>query len=106
MHQGHMDQSQQNQHSTKTGKTDHMADYPKAIPDGHKSQACFAAIIELLGQIYTDQTGKFPSPSSNGNNCIMVLNDHDSNAILVEPFKDCNADTILMAFKVLHACLC
>jgi len=75
-------------------------------PDGHKAHACFAAIVEPLGQIHKDQTGKFPTPSSTGNNYIMVLYDHDSNAILAEPFKDCTTATILAAFKVLHARLC
>jgi len=107
MHQGHLDQSRQNQRSTKADEAEHMADcYPEEVPDGHKLHACFAAIVEPLGQIYTDQTGKFPAPSSTGNNYIMVLYDHDSNAILTEPFKNRNADTILAAFKVLHACLC
>jgi len=49
---------------------------------------------------------KFPTPSSTGNNYIMVLYKHDSNAILNEPFKDCSIDSILNTFKSLHACLC
>jgi len=73
MHQGHLDQSWQNQSSTKC--TDDVTDdhFPPTPVDGHKTHACFAAIIEPLGQIYTNQTGKFPTPSSAGNNYIMVL---------------------------------
>jgi hypothetical protein len=42
-------------------------------PDhGLKTQYVYAATIDV-GQIYTDQTGRFPVISSKGNKYIMVL---------------------------------
>eukprot|EP00543_Licmophora_paradoxa_P007200 CAMPEP_0202442320 /NCGR_PEP_ID=MMETSP1360-20130828/1777_1 /ASSEMBLY_ACC=CAM_ASM_000848 /TAXON_ID=515479 /ORGANISM="Licmophora paradoxa, Strain CCMP2313" /LENGTH=61 /DNA_ID=CAMNT_0049057657 /DNA_START=43 /DNA_END=225 /DNA_ORIENTATION=+ len=59
--------------------------------------------MEPTGQIYTDQTGKFITPSSNGNQYLMILYDYDSNAILAQPMKNRTAKTILEAYKKLHA---
>ncbi len=36
--------------------------------------------IEVTGQIYSDQTGRFPQTSSRGNKYIMIVYDYDSNA--------------------------
>jgi len=44
-----------------TAQTNRFTDcYPEAPANGHKTHACFAAIIEPLGQIWTIQKGKFP----------------------------------------------
>jgi len=88
---------------TQPGPDEPLADqYPEATPDDSKAHSCFAAIVKPLGQIYTDQTSRFPTVSTNGNNYIMVLYDHNSNAILVMPFKDHTAENICNAFKLLH----
>jgi hypothetical protein len=42
---------------------------------------------EATGQIYTDQTGRFPITSSRGNKYIMILYNYESNDILAEPLK-------------------
>jgi hypothetical protein len=62
--------------------------------------------MEPTGQIYTDQTGRFVSPSSNGNNYLMVLYDYDSNFIFAQPFPNRTAKCILAAYQVLHTRLC
>ena len=41
--------------------------------------------------VYTDQTGRLPQPSSNGNNYLMVAYDYDSNNILLQPLKNRSA---------------
>jgi hypothetical protein len=46
---------------------------------GIKTQFVYAATIDA-GQIYMDQTGRFPVVSSRGNKYIMILYDYDSNA--------------------------
>ena len=46
--------------------------------------------IELTGQIYSDQIGKFPITSSRVSKYIMIVYDFDSNAILSEPLKSRN----------------
>ena len=40
---------------------------------------------EFTGKVSTDQTGRFTITSSRGSKYLMVLYDHDSNAILAEP---------------------
>jgi hypothetical protein len=55
---------------------------------------CAPALPEVLtatidaGQIYTDQTGRFPMVSIKGDKYIMILYDYGSNAILAQPIKD------------------
>jgi hypothetical protein len=62
--------------------------------------------MEPTGKIYSDQTGKFITPSSNGNNYLMIVYDYDSNHIFAEPFKSRSAPAILKAFQTVHAQLC
>jgi hypothetical protein len=61
----------------------------------------YAATIDA-GQIYTDQTGRFPVVSSKGNTYIMILDDYDSNAILAQPIKDRTAPELLKAFQLME----
>ena len=70
------------------------------------SHKVFLRNVKLTGKISTDQTGRFPMTSIRGNNNIMLLFDHDRNAILVEPLKSCSAQELGRAYKVLHAHLC
>jgi hypothetical protein len=74
-------------------------------PDGNdsRSHALFAAVINPTRQIYTDQTGQFVLPSSNGNNYLMVVYDYDSNHIFAQPFRNRTIKCILDAYKIVHA---
>jgi hypothetical protein len=71
------------------------------LDHGIKTQYVYADTIDA-GQIYTDQTGRFPVVSSKGNNYIMILYDYDSNAILAQPIKDRTAPELLKAFQVME----
>jgi hypothetical protein len=115
MVKGHLDQTRKNQGSTRsstniiTATDDELTDIVHdAQPTGidERTHWCFAAIIEPTGQIYTDQTGRFVTPSSTGNNYLMVLYDYDSNHIFPLPIKNRNAKTLLDGYKELHAQLC
>jgi hypothetical protein len=66
---------------------------------GIKTNCIYAATIDA-GQIYTDQTGRFPVISSKGNKYIKVLYDYDGNVILAEPIKNRTAPELLKAFQV------
>jgi hypothetical protein len=55
-------------------------------------QLLFATITET-GKICTNQTGQFPVTSSRGNQYILVLYDYDTNAILMEPLKNCTGNS-------------
>jgi hypothetical protein len=93
----------QQRHNARTTKVKD----PKVImtePDlGHgiKTQFIYASTIDA-GQIYTDQTGRFPVVSSKGNKYIMVLYDYYSNSILAQPIKDRTAPELLKAFQVME----
>ena len=56
---------------------------------------------EAAQKIYTDQPGHFPKKSSRGNQYIMVLNEVDSDAILIEPMKNRPAGEMIRAYQVL-----
>jgi len=107
MVKGHMDQTRKNQNSTKTANepSDLEDDFSPAVQD-ERSHFCFAAITEITGQVYSDQTGKFTFPSSNGNNYLFVLYDYDSNLIMAEPMKSRRAQDIVDAYKTVHTKLC
>jgi hypothetical protein len=71
------------------------------LDQGIKTQCVYAGKIDA-GQIYTDQTGRFPVVSSKGNTYIMILYDYDSNASLAQPIKDRTAPELLRAFQVME----
>ena len=118
MIKGHLDQTRKNQRSTKAtipgckppmipaSPDDSEDNHPASLIAPEPSHNCFVATFEPTGQIYTDQTGKFVAPSSNGNNYLLVLYDYDSNCILAEPMKTRTAKSILTAFQTVHAKLC
>ena len=58
---------------------------------------------ELAMKIYTDQTGRFPTRSSRGNQYIMVLAEVDSDAILVEAMRNRTAGEMVKTYnKLIH----
>jgi hypothetical protein len=112
MVKGHLDQTRKNQASTKQKpESPHTKDgdddmFPTSTSNGEQSHHCYAAIMEPMGQIYTNQTGCFVQASSNGNNFLLILYDYDSNSILAEPLKTWTGQAILAAYKVQHTKLC
>jgi hypothetical protein len=63
--------------------------FHQILQDDNEPKTCtnivYVKAIEATGQIYTNQTGRFPTTSCRGNKYIMILYDYDSNAILAEP---------------------
>jgi hypothetical protein len=94
---GHLNQQRQNARTTKI-KDAQLLDSDTDLDHVIKTQYVYAATIDA-GQIYTDQTGRFPVVSSKGNKYIMVLYDYDSNAILATPIKDRTAPELLKTFQ-------
>ncbi len=74
-----------------------------------RSNKCFAAIETVATVprqiVYTDQTGPFPSISTQGSKLLFVLYKYDSNAIIVEPLKSRAAAEIKRAFEKVHKLL-
>jgi hypothetical protein len=97
---GHLNQQQQNARTTKI-KITKAINKETDIDHGIKTQFVYAATIDA-GQIYTDQTGRFPVISSKGNKYIMILYDYDSNAILAQPIKYRTAPELLKAFQIME----
>jgi hypothetical protein len=62
----------------------------------------YVKAIEATGQIYTNQTGRFPTTSSRGNKYVMILYNYDSNAILAKPLKSKSEGEMIRAYTKLH----
>jgi hypothetical protein len=77
----HLNQQIQNARTIKIKDTKVIITEPDS-DHGIKTQFVYAATKDA-GQIYTDQTGRFPVVSRKGNKYIMILYDYDSNAILI-----------------------
>jgi hypothetical protein len=97
---GHLNQQRQNARTTQV-KTTNEGKEESDIDHGIKTQFVYAAAIDA-GQIYTDETGRFPVVLSKGNKYIMILYDYDSNAILAQPIKDRTAPHLLKAFQFIE----
>ena len=112
MIKGHLDQTRKNQGSTCTqppippplptielaarmltiinGPADpHPIPHPIPSPIRHGSRTynLYAACYPGNGQIFTDQTGRFPVRSTVGNSDMLILYDYDSNIIHVEAMR-------------------
>jgi hypothetical protein len=97
---GHLNQQRQNARTTNI-EDEQLIDSKTDQDHGIKTQFVYAALIDA-GQIYTDQTGRFPVVSSKGNKYIMILYDYDSNAILASPIEDRTAPELLKAFQFME----
>ena len=83
MIKGHLDQTRQGQNSTqpKLSEEEQQAQleallFPQPLHKGDRTHFCYATFFkpfEATGQIFSDQTGKFPVTSSRGNAYIFVL---------------------------------
>ena len=62
----------------------------------------FIKTVELSGKIYSYQTGRFSLTSRKGNKYVMVVYDHDSNAILAKPLKSWSAEHLLAVTAKMH----
>jgi hypothetical protein len=94
---GHLNQQRQNARTTKMKEAE-LLDSENDQDHGIKTQLVYAATIDA-GQIYTDQTGRFPVVSSKGEKNIMILYDYDIHEILAQPIKDRTAPELLKAFQ-------
>jgi hypothetical protein len=79
--------------------------FPPSAPPGIPTDHCFAAVMESTGQVFTDQTGRFILPSSQGNTQLLILYAYDANYIHAEPMKSKTSNAILNAYKAAHATL-
>eukprot|EP00957_Ditylum_brightwellii_P211531 15366289-Ditylum_brightwellii.AAC.2 len=88
MVKGHLNQTRQGIRSTKVKKEATLIDIlPQQEPDNHKSNYIFETVIEIQGQVYSDQTGYFPRVSNRGMKYIIVFYAYGANYIKGIPIK-------------------
>ena len=108
---GHMRQIRQNIRSTKCKEpTPTPTPTPREMTtesstDSVRQNLVTVQCVQMTGKLFTDQTGRFPTKSSRGNQYIMVAYNQDSNAILAEPIKNRSAQVLLLAMTTIHTYL-
>jgi hypothetical protein len=110
---GHMDQERKNLQSTRIKlatdtieieNDDDDAFFPIADTPNVKTFAACAQIVPFVvkNTAYHDLTGRFPHRSSRGNECLLVVYDHDSNSILHAALKNKTAAEIKRGWISIH----
>ena len=95
-HQGHLDQTQSNQRSTKRRwQTRDL--YVSLVTDMESPTT-----LHRAGTVYSDITGTFITTSSQGNKYILVVFDGDSNYIFAEPLPSRTSEQIVRAYTKIH----
>jgi hypothetical protein len=94
----HLNQKRMNTRSTNIKEEENCGNTYTDLDNGIKDNCIYAATIDA-GQIYTDQTGRFPVVSSKGNKYIMVLYEYDGTVMFEEPIKNRTAAELLRAFQ-------
>ena len=80
---GHMSQNRKNVQSTKVKPIPFgIAEYPEMR--GKKIQDVYISTHKVRKTMFSDQTGRFPTRSKQGNKYIIIMGRIDSSAILVE----------------------
>lgn len=119
---GHLDQQRKNLNSTQpkitselpppspdtTSESEYQMDDMNPQPEQPsmlKSHFLYAACAEVTGMVFSDQTGRFLTPSVSGNKDILILYDYDSNFIHAEAMKNRTGPEILAAYKRGHELL-
>ena len=83
---------------------------PKARPyektdaatlQGKKVRDVYTNVYEVRNTVFSNQTGKFPTRSKRGNKYIMFMVEIYSNAILVEPIKNCTDAELTRAYHAM-----
>ena len=65
---------------------------------------CYVTTTQIpeAGELFPDQTGRFPVTSSEDIKYTIIMYDYNSNFILCEAMKSMTRDQILRAFRTLH----
>ena len=102
---GHMRKQKKGIRSTKIRVDAETREPVQGSPPREKKKDVMVKIYDLQEDfadlIYTDQTGRFPTRSSRGNQYIMVLAEIDSDSILVEPMKNRTAGEMVKTYQCL-----
>jgi hypothetical protein len=106
--QGHMDQCRAHIHSTKSSSVreaspelNHMVEHEQA-PNNDKTNMVYMTMIDIKGQLFMDQTGRFPIISNRGNKYIIIFYAVDHNYIKFYPIKSWHHTEILKAYQEVY----
>ena len=72
------------------------------VPNVKKHEVVYAILHDNDITAYTDLTGRFPYRSSRGNEYLLVGYHYDANAILAQPLRNREAQTITEAWEILN----
>eukprot|EP00804_Cyclotella_cryptica_P002928 CCRYP_013287-RA/>CCRYP_013287-RA protein AED:0.38 eAED:0.38 QI:0/0/0/1/1/1/2/0/632 len=97
---GHLNQTRKNVRSTKPKRTPSEEVHSTQLR-GCKVQDVYTKVYHMRDTIFTNQTGKYPQRSQEGNNYIVVMVEINSSAILVEPIKNRTDAELTQAYSVL-----
>ena len=78
--------------------------FPQAT-QSENTNLVFFKTVDLSGNIYTYQTGRFPVTSSKSNKYILVAYHFDSNTIHDEPLKPRSGLDLTSAYQKIHSLL-
>ena len=79
---------------------------PPQLPLNDKTNMVFMTMVDIQGQLYTDQTGRFPITSNRGNNYVVIFYTVDANHIKTYPIKSHHRSELLRAYNDVHSYLC
>ncbi|KAL7484653.1 hypothetical protein ACHAW6_010288 [Cyclotella cf. meneghiniana] len=75
------------------------------MPLNEKSNMVFMTMVDIQGQLFTDQMGCFPLTSNRGNNYVVIFFIVDANHINSYPIKSCHRTELLQAYNDVYAYL-
>jgi hypothetical protein len=108
--QGHMDQQRAGIRSTKSSRASTLSpnpmEAPEQAPGNDKTHLVFITLAKADGQLFTDQTGRFPITSNCGNNYIIIFYVVDANCIKSYPIKSHHRTELLKAYTDIYQDLC
>jgi hypothetical protein len=74
-----------------------MKDVPQE-PHNARTHFVFVAIYEINGNLFTNQTGRFPFTSNHGHAYVVVFYILNANAVRSVPIKNCSKEELLPAY--------
>ena len=77
--------------------------FPPSEDGNELTHLCYATIFEPRGQVHSDLTGRFPIPSTTGQQYILIVYDYDSNSILFATTASRKASALRTAMEMITA---
>jgi hypothetical protein len=104
---GHQDQEAKNFRSTKTLPQSEPVNDDLSPPIEAKCHQLCTMVLDKqeLIKSYSDQTGRFPIPSSRGNHYLFILYQYDTNSIHAEAIPNRQAASIRTSWETIHKTL-